>query len=297
MDNSLNTLLDFKNGKLDNGWGLGIPLVDKYLVYKPNSFSCTIARDNVGKTFWKCWYYVCLAKLKGLRMQIFAKENETWVMKLYIVEFVAGKSINLLTDDEIKKIDVWIFHHFVFLDTGLLTFDDIIKKALENNVHLTWIDPYNGLSKPSGINSHEYDYEVIRKCNEFKKTHGSIDISLHPVTELNRMIIKDVKDEFNNFPMPARKWHAEGGGKWQNGVDQFLSMHRFTTHPTAWLDTRIYVDKVRVTQTGGKPTEENGYLIFTFDNVKKRFTILGIDPLETKNKGLDFDKAEEFTLF
>jgi len=294
--NSIETLLAFKNGEIPMGLGIGIPAIDKYLSWKPNNFSVTLARDNVGKTFFKLWYYCVLAKKHGLRYNIIAKESDTWVLKMYLLEFLMGCKLNQIAEKDIYHWNNWIDHHFNFIEGGMLDFKKIMDLAVKDKVDLTWIDPYNALFKPQGINDHQYDYEIIRLCNEYKKTHGSIDISIHPVTELNRMIITDKDDDYKGYPAPARKWHSEGGGKWQNGVDQFLCIHRFTSHGTFWNRTRLYVDKVRVTQTGGSVTPENNYLIFEYDVKSCRFMVNNQDALSDKDS-LDFDNAETFDIF
>jgi hypothetical protein len=289
---SIETVLAFKEGKIPMGLGIGVAEVDKFLSWKPNNFSVTLARDNVGKTFFKLWYYCVLAKKHGLRYNIIAKESDTWVLKMYLLEFLNGSKLKEIPDNKIYHWDNWIDHHFNFIEGGMLDFKKIMDLAAKDKVDLTWIDPYNALFKPQGINDHQYDYEIIRLCNEYKKTHGSIDISIHPVTELNRMVISDKEDEFKGYPQPARKWHSEGGGKWQNGVDQFLCIHRFTSHPEYWNRTRLYVDKVRVTQTGGAVTPENNYIIFEYNKLNCRFTVNGVDAMNEDEKDF-FEGGEE----
>lgn len=290
--NSIETVLAFKEGKIPMGLGIGVSEVDKFLSWKPNNFSVTLARDNVGKTFFKLWYYCVLAKKHGLRYNIIAKESDTWVLKMYLLEFLNGSKLKEIPENKIYHWDNWINHHFNFIEGGMLDFKKIMDLAAKDKVDLTWIDPYNALFKPQGINDHQYDYEIIRLCNEYKKTHGSIDISIHPVTELNRMVITDKDDEFKGYPQPARKWHSEGGGKWQNGVDQFLCIHRFTSHPEYWNRTRLYVDKVRVTQTGGAVTPENNYIIFEYNKINCRFTVNGVDAMNEDEKDF-FEGGEE----
>lgn len=288
---SLDELRSFLKGEMPVGIGIGIKEVDKYLVFKRNSFTVSLARDKVGKTFFKLWYYFVMAKKHGLRFDIAARENDVWTMKLYLNQFIEATYWKRLDEDHAVKNDTWINHHFNFLE-GKLDFKKIMDISSKDPKDCIWIDPYNGLDKPVGVNDHQYDYNVVRQCNQFKKEISSIDISIHPVTELNRMMIRDNHSEYNGYPEPARKWHSEGGGKWQNAVDMFFSYHRFTTHPTDFYKTMVYVENVRVQETGGRVTPEGCYLVFDYDPVICRFKFKGIDPLDKKG-GLNFDEAQQ----
>ena len=294
MENkSLNELLSYANGSMPVGVGIGIEDLDQYLVLKKNSFNVSLARDKVGKTFFKLWYYLVHAKKNGTRYHIAARENETWNLKLYLNQFIEGKRIKEIGEDKIIKNNTWIDHHFNFIEDEKLDFYKLMDIASKEPRDLTWIDPYNGLYKELGVNEHQLDYKVVRDCNQYKKQIGSIDISIHPVTELLRQTISDKNDEFNGYPCPARKWHSEGGGKWQNAADNFYSYHRFTTHPQYWNLTRVYVENVRVTETGGKVTPEDRYLLFEYNLKTCRFEYKNIDPLSDNDGGLDWDNATE----
>jgi hypothetical protein len=54
--------------------------------------------------------------------------------------------------------------------------------------------------------------------------------------------------------MPPQKADVEGGGKFANRADDFLTIHRYTNHPTESHVTHIHVRKVKDNQTGGRPT-------------------------------------------
>ena len=153
-----------------------------------------------------------------------------------------------------------------------------------------FIDPYNALDKPS-TNSHEYDYEAIRMIQKYKLEHGSVYINHHPVTPSQRRVITDKNSDYFGYPDYMHYYDIEGGGKWMNACDSFISLHRFTSHPTNWMFTNIMIEKEKVTQTGGNVTPQNEYILAELKD--NRFFISGQDLL-SDNKDLDFDNADEF---
>jgi hypothetical protein len=54
--------------------------------------------------------------------------------------------------------------------------------------------------------------------------------------------------------MPPGKADTEGGGKFGNRADDFLTIHRHTQHAEDWKWTEIHVRKVKETETGGRQT-------------------------------------------
>jgi hypothetical protein len=257
---SLNKLLDYKAGKLPQGLGIGIESVDKYLTYKPNRFTCIIGRANIGKTYFTLWYFTCLAKIHGLKFGIYSIENETWILRMYVMQFIAGDSIDNITPERIRQINHFIDAHFLFIEQGDYTMEKVLNVFADSNMKNIFIDPYNAIVKPPNVNGHEYDYEVIRMIQQYKKEHGSVYINHHPFTNAQRRMINDDQSLYNGYPDYMRYYDIEGGGKWFNGADSFISLHRFVGHRDNWMTTFVIVEKEKVTQTGGNVTPEGAYL-------------------------------------
>lgn len=283
---SIDKLIQYKNGEIPKGIGIGSTIADEYLTYKPNRFVCVVGRPNVGKTFVMLWYFLTLSKRHSIKWDIYSIENEIWVLRMYLIEFLAADKIDNIKEADIFRFDNWINEHFNFIEQKTFTLEEVLNQSKNGNI---FIDPYNALNKPSG-NSHEYDYQCIRLIQQHKKEKGSVYINHHPFTEAQRRVIRDKNDDFNGYPDYMRYYDVEGGGKWFNACDQWLSLHRFVSHATAWNLTRIIVEKEKVTQTGGKVTPEGQYILA--DLKDNRFYINNFDPLSDK-KDLDFDNAEE----
>lgn len=284
---AIETLIKYKNGELKQGIGVDLPSMDRYLVYKPNRFNCIVGRPNIGKTFVMLWYFLLLSKKHGNKWSIYSIENEIWVLKMYLVEFLAGKKTEDIEEAEIYRHDLWINEHFNFMPQETMTLAQVLEEA-KKGFYDVFIDPYNALDRPSG-NGHDYDYQCIRLIQDYKKKYGSVYINHHPFTEAQRRVIRDKDNEFCGFPDFMRYYDVEGGGKWFNACDQWLSLHRFVSHPQAWMYTRIMVEKEKVVQTGGGVTPENQYILAQFK--ENRFYVNGVDPLNDKDDWMD--NAEE----
>ena len=289
---SIETLIDFKNGKIPLGLGVGSSELDKFLVYKPNRFCCIVGRPNIGKTFFQFWYFLCLSKKQGLRWAIYSIENEEWVLRMYLVEFLAGKKVQDISEKDLYNHNLWIDEHFKFIQAKSYTIEQILEEGKRLKTDGLFIDPYNALAKPSG-NGHDYDYHCIRLIQDYKLKHGSVYVNHHPVTASQRRLITDKDTEYYNYPDYMRYYDVEGGGKWFNACDSWVSLHRFTSHPTNWMYTSIMIEKEKVTQTGGNVTPQNSYVQAEYNS--NRFKICNYDPLSNKDE-LDFENAQTFEL-
>lgn len=289
---SIETLIAFKNGDIPLGLGVGSSELDKFLVYKPNRFCCMVGRPNIGKTFFQFWYFLCLSKKQGLKWAIYSIENEEWVLRMYLVEFLAGKNVKDISEKDLHNHNNWIDEHFKFIQPKSFTIEQILEEGKRLNTDGLFIDPYNALNKPGG-NGHDYDYHCIRLIQDYKLKHGSVYVNHHPVTASQRRLITDKDGDYYNYPDYMRYYDVEGGGKWFNACDSWVSLHRFTSHPTNWMYTSIMIEKEKVTQTGGNVTPQNSYVQAEYNS--NRFKVCNYDPLSGKDE-LDFENAETFEL-
>jgi hypothetical protein len=274
---SLQKLIQYKQGKIPQGLGINLPDADRYLTYKPNRFTCIVGRPNIGKTYWMLWYFTCLAKIHGLRFSVYSIENEIWILQMYIVEFLLGCPIDKAKIEDIKLCNTFINTHFNFVEQQDYTIQDLLKVFSETGYGNYLIDPYNALTKPKGVNQHDYDYECIRAIQAFKMKHGSVYVNHHPFTQAQRRKVSDDNTEFGGYPDFMHYYDIEGGGKWMNGADSFISLHRFTSHPDQFRKTFVNIEKEKVTQTGGGVTPAGSYLQIELENGV--FKHKNVDPL------------------
>jgi hypothetical protein len=99
-----------------------------------------------------------------------------------------------------------------------------------------FIDPYNSLKLDmtnNGLGVHDYHYEAASEFLTFSKSNDvAVWLNMHAVTEAQRRKGPD------GLPVAPYAEDTEGGGKFVNRADCFLTIHR----------------KVREVETGGAPT-------------------------------------------
>ncbi len=80
-------------------------------------------------------------------------------------------------------------------------------------------------------------------------------------------------------PKAPRKADCEGGQVFPNRVDNFLCLHRLVAHKELWMQSEVYIYKIKDKETGGKPTNLAEPLRFDY-NSGLGFTIGGNNVLK-----------------
>lgn len=246
------------------GLSTGFTQLDDYFRFKPASFVICNGHDNVGKTAMLVYLAVVSNRLHGWKWILACMENLEPQIRQDTIQFVSGKSIKHLSEQEYEKWYNWSIENFTILKiTRSMTAGQIlnvaakIQKLKHHDSFL--IDPYNALEinlKDTRISSHEYHYQVTWDMRLWIKKHNCcIYLNTHAVTEALRA--KHKQGDYEGFPMPPEKADTEGGGKFANKADEFLTFHRYAQHPTEFNITHIHVRKVKVTQTGGRQTPKD----------------------------------------
>lgn len=277
---------EYRLGIMRNGLGIDCDL-DENLVFKFGQFNLILGHDNVGKTFFMLWYFTVLSVKHELTWTLYCAENEIWSVKNKIISFYCNQNIKTVEESTSIKAKSWVANHFNFIDnTKLYSLPDLLKNFETQDSAGFLIDPYNSLSK-DGNGSHEYEYEMASLVRIFtRKFNKTVYINMHPVTEASR--IKHKEGRFKGNQAPPMKSHAEGGTKWPSRCDDFIVLHRY------WISgmektTAMFVEKIKETDTGGKRTLQDEFLMFDFKEY--RFSINGKNPLtqtfEVSDRQLD----------
>lgn len=248
-----------RDGSFIVGLSTGIPTLDEYWRLKPANLDIINGHDNVGKSviFW--YIAVLSAKIHGWRWAIHHAENKTGGVKRKLIEFACCKSLKDIKEPEYSKVKKWVEDHFLFLiKNDAMTYKDYLnlseKLILKEKFNALLLDPYNSLFFPMDQNRHEWDLRAVSEMRTFiDKTGASVYLNCHAVTDaLRRKFTKE--HEYYGYPMPPEKADTEGGGKFSNRADNFMTVHRFCQHPTEWMITQIHVRKIKETETGGHHT-------------------------------------------
>ena len=95
-EEQLKYLFAFKEGKIKKGLEIGNEL-DKWFVHKPKgSFTVVVGMDNVGKTNFMLWYFLCLSVKHNVKWCIWSGENSAGQITRDLIQMYAQQKLNLL---------------------------------------------------------------------------------------------------------------------------------------------------------------------------------------------------------
>lgn len=252
-----------RSGKIKEGLRLGVPEIDEHFRFKAGNFNVILGHANVGKTSVTMYLMLLYSIKHGTKWLVYSSENEPYTLIKKLIEFMEGEIINRVESVHFENRLLWINEHFKFIDPlQLHTYKSLLADA--RKIKKDWnydgflIDPYNSLMKDKeelkGLNGHEYDYLATSEFRIFCKSERvTIWLNTHAATEALRK--KHGKGSiYEDHPIPPMASDVEGGGKFVNRCDDFIVIHRYTQHPTDWMNSLIHVRKVKDIDTGGRPT-------------------------------------------
>jgi hypothetical protein len=279
---SLEYLYRFQEGKIKLGLGLNTEL-DSFIRYKQGNFNVIVGLDNVGKTAWILYYFLCLTKHHKIKHVIWSGENKAGQLIRDLIQMYTGKKLNELTKEEIRFNNNQISKYFIFIDNSkVYDHKQLFELFKESGADNCLIDPFTGMNHDRRINQFERNYQfcndVRQFCNETKKT---VYINTHPQTESARRVYP-AGHLLEGYIQPCKKSDVEGGQVFANRCDDFISIHRLLNHPDLWMMTEIRIEKIKDKETGGRCTNLSEPLRFDF-NSGMGFTIGGINGLKTIN--------------
>ena len=255
-------LEDIRENRVKMGLGIGIFLSDQYLRYKKGQFVIICGSDNCGKTAWVLWYYCVLSLKHGLTWDIYSAENSLTSLQRDIMAFLSGKQLNKMSESELLRNFDLMNQYFRFIKNDeQYTATELLKISASTKSDGLLIDPFNAL-KSVGGNKHEADYATCGEIRIFcHKTKKSVYVNTHLVTEAARKVYPKDHDYAGHL-MPPNKSDIEGGQKFANRCDDFITIHRMTQHETRKTFTEVHVRKVKDTITGGGVTMLEAPIIF-----------------------------------
>lgn len=251
------------DGTLPMGLTTGIPSLDCHFLFKQGNLVMINGIDNVGKSV-VIWYLLLLAAMyHGWRGIIFSSENTLGSFMKKMIQFYWGKPLRgeyAMNSSQYKTAKNFIERHFTLIKAQeeLYNYKDIInmvkKTQRTGSYQYGLIDPYNSLkidlSGFSKLSTHEYHYEAASEIKaQGQQNKFGWFINMHATTGAAR-----TKDGDRKYPVAPQKADTEGGQKFPNKTDDFLTIHRLAQHPLEWMVTEIHVRKIKETDTGGQVT-------------------------------------------
>lgn len=243
------------DGTFKKGASTGLPSLDKYFVFKRGNFNVVNGFDNVGKST-ALWYLCLLSSMyNGWKWILYSNENRSGTVIKKLLEFYWGQTINSLSKSQITDGRKFIDNHFTLISNEFLfNYKDILnitEKLLKvKKYDGLLIDPYNSLkielSNNSKLSTHEYHYECASEMQVFtKKNDICIYLNCHVITGAMRLQKGETKHTAPN------KADTEGGGKFSNKADDFMTFHREVQDSENFTKMQIHVRKIKEVETGG----------------------------------------------
>ncbi len=286
-------LEQWRAGTFQKGLSTGIPSFDNYFLFKRGNFNVINGFDNVGKSTG-LWYLCFLsAFFHNWRWVIYSNENKSGTVKKILIEFYWGVKINRQTVEQYEKAKSFVSEHFIFVNNDfMLNYKNVLQIAdlelQKYKIDGMLIDPYNSLSfdysKLKHISTHEYHYAAASEMQIYsKKNDLCLYLNCHVVTSALRADVA------------PRKADTEGGGKFSNKADDFMTFHREVHNREERRKMQIYVRKIKEIETGGGYTDSDTPYILNFNQNNCGYTdSLGFDPIAThwKNSGKQIELIE-----
>ena len=259
---------DYANGRIQVGLDTGDDKLDQHFRYK-KEFTIINGHSNVGKTTMMLYLMVNAARRHNWKWVVYSSENRTASLKMTLMQFATNRKIGDMTYDQRKLAYTWVNKHFtVISNKEVYSYSDILiflQKILKQQEYdAVLVDPYNSLKlELSGQgNSHDYHYQAASEFLTFCNANDvAVWLNMHAVTEAQRRKGDD------GLPVAPYAEDTEGGGKFVNRADCFLTIHRKVQAPdnNVKKTTELHVRKVRDVETGGMPTSLDEPLTFTMD--------------------------------
>jgi len=274
--NAIEYLLDYKNGKIKQGIGIGCEL-DNYVRFKKGQLNIILGHDNVGKTYFITWYFLTLALTNKLRFVLWMGENQKGQILRDMVQMYYGVKFNQLTDTEIQRGSAYIENFFDFVDNSkLYKPQDLLDLFEQSDADACLIDPFTGLDRDM---TYEGNYRFLNIARKFTNTtKKTIYINTHPNSESGRNGNLYPDGEWKGHLKPPLKDHVEGGKAFLNRCDDMFVIHRLIKHESMRFYTMFSSEKIKDTDTGGSISKLNEPLLFEF-NYGLGFKIWDVDVL------------------
>ena len=291
---------DYANGNIEIGLDTGDEVLDKFFRYK-KEFLIMNGHSNVGKTTMALYMMVNSTIRHKWKWVVYSSESRTASLKMTLMQFAVNKPISSMTYTQRKEAYKWVNEHFtVISNKQVYSYSDIIifleKILKQQEVDAVFVDPYNSLKldmRNSGLQTHDYHYEAASEFLTFSTANNvAVWLNMHAVTASQR-----VKGD-DGLPVAPYAEDTEGGGKFVNRADCFITVHRKVQHPdfNQRKTTEWHMRKVRDVETGGEPTPLDSPILFTINTSRTAFRINTTNKELFQPIGLQFENYQEFKI-
>ena len=130
FEDQLNKLKKVRSGQIKEGLKLGISEIDEHFRFKHGNFNVILGHANVGKTTVVLYLMLLYTIKHKTRWLVFSTENEPYSLIRKLVEFIEGKPINKIEEEDFNARISYINDHFKFVDPNdLYTYKRVLELA------------------------------------------------------------------------------------------------------------------------------------------------------------------------
>lgn len=258
-DSDFSWIEAYSEGRIPHGLDTGSETLDKYFRYKKELVIFN-GHSNVGKTTVALYMMANASTRHGWKWLVYSAENKSSSVKMQLMQFYLDKKVGSMTYTERKLSFEWVQKHFSVVNNDkVYSYLDILmfmeKVNHQYKIDAVFVDPYNSLRldlRSSEMkNPHDYHYEAATSFLTFSNNNDvAVWLNMHAMTEAQRRKGND------GLPTAPYAEDTEGGGKFVNRADCFITIHRKVQAPDPHtrMMSEVHVRKVRETETGGRPT-------------------------------------------
>jgi len=271
-------LLDYKHDRIQKGLDIGCEL-DNNIRFKRGQYVGVLGGNNVGKTYFMSWYFMCLSYKHNLTWGLWMDENKKGRVLRDLVQFYTGQKLKDLEDKEILMVADRIEDWFFFIDnTKLYKPEELLEYFESKNPDGVLLDPFNQLNRPIGYSE---NIPFVRNLKHWcKTTDTTLYLTMHPNSETGRKGYNYPQGhEWEGQPMIPLKHQAEGGSIFSNMSDDWINLHRLNKLESMKYFTMVDIDKIKDVDSGGAITNSDFPIMCEF-NSGLGFKIGGVNPLQ-----------------
>lgn len=256
--------------------------------------------SNVGKTTMALYLMVNASVKHNWKWVVYSSENKTASLKMTLMQFATNRKIGDMTFEQRKAAYKWLNDHFTIISNHqVYSYSDVLvfleKILRQQEYDAVFIDPYNSLKLDLAGNGspHDYHYEAASHFLTFATTNNvAVWLNMHAVTEAQRRKGDD------GLPVAPYAEDTEGGGKFVNRADCFITIHRKVQAPDHNIKktSELHVRKVRETETGGQPTAIDDPITFTINTSHTAFRVNTTGKELFQPIGSEFSNYKKFNL-
>lgn len=287
-------LLDYKHDRIPKGLDIGCDL-DNHIRFKRGQYVGVLGGNNVGKTYFMSWYFICLTIRHNLTWGLWMDENKKGRVLRDLIQFYTGNKLKELTDEDILITADKIEDNFFFIDnTDMYNPESLLTLFESRNPDGVLLDPFNQLDIPI---TYSENIATVRNLKHWcKKTDTTLYLTMHPNTETQRKSSQFPEGhEWAGQPMMPLKHNSEGGSTFSNMSDDWINLNRLNKLESMKYWTMVDIDKIKDVDTGGEITNAEMPIMCNF-NGGFGFIVNGVNPLkEHQIKWMNYLRTEKQT--